>query len=520
MDSTTATPESQGISYLGSIALLVSSITGPGLVTTSLLLCEASSAIDGNDKFQRKIEFSHLTAILVTNKRTRLIIQLFLFVSLQSVNIASILLSAQSMDTVLISLFGKTCGLGIYPESGFYCVYQQGDFNSPFGTNYMVATLGFLITLVMVMPLSIFSLSDNIKVQIASLFGLVFIFCGWLVTFFKQGLKTSYVPLIGENMSDVIGTVIFNYAFITTVPSWVNDLRPNVSIRKSVWYSNLIATTGYILLGVVGGMAFQINPTSDIIAVMNESNQKNWLTTASTYVFPVAVLITTEVKRQASVRSARSIKDWIGIQTIAKEISRDTTDASLGILNGNNIDDSATNPDLRVLDVDDSGCLIISTLPPPSQGNPERRVVSAPPVPTSRKFESVCEDSNSRYIARSLQSIPILNRITSNRRRVSPPPSTEINSQRTSIPTIVLCEEGGHQDVIVETDRSSSEHSKSEKSDSFVFEIPPERFKAFPVSAKKRLWITYICSAGALLTVISVILYDLIETVLGNDVFD
>ncbi|CAG8766920.1 10610_t:CDS:2, partial [Racocetra persica] len=263
--STPPIPRTNGISYFGSIALLVSSITGPGLVTipilfqdagwfvcaSSLLLCETASSIKGNEKFQRQIEFSYLTAILVSDKRKRFLIQLSLFISLQSVNIASILLSSHSLDTLLISLFGKTCGLGIYPQSGIYCVYEQGDYASPFGTNYMVATFGFM-----------------------------------------HGLTPSYIPNFGDDMSQVVGTVLFNYAFIVTVPSWVNDLDPKVPIRRSVFCSILISTSVYILLGLIGGMAFQIDKNSDIITVINQSDQKNWLTIASTYIFPVAVLVT------------------------------------------------------------------------------------------------------------------------------------------------------------------------------------------------------------------------------------
>ncbi|CAG8498628.1 22948_t:CDS:2 [Dentiscutata erythropus] len=81
------------ISTLGSISLLVSSMTGPGLVQIPLLfqyagwfipllvfiiatllsgaatlfLCESLSSQRGNDKFQNKIEFTHFSSMLVIN---------------------------------------------------------------------------------------------------------------------------------------------------------------------------------------------------------------------------------------------------------------------------------------------------------------------------------------------------------------------------------------------------------------------------------------------------------------------
>ncbi|CAG8557845.1 24956_t:CDS:2 [Dentiscutata erythropus] len=568
MESTAPIPQTNGISYFGT-----------------------ASSIKGNEKFQRQIEFSHLTAILVSDKRKRLLIQISLFVSLQSVNIASILLSAQSMDTLFISLFGKTCGLGIYPQSGFYCVDQQGDYNSPFGTNYMVVTLGFLMTLVMVVPLGIFSLADNIKVQIASFVGLIAILSAWFITFFEHGLTPSYVPDFGNDMSQVIGTVLFNYAFIVTVPSWVNDLDPKVPIQRSVFYSILISTLNYVSIGIIGGMAFPINQNSDIISVINQSNERNWLTVSSTYIFPVAVLITSipvytivirynlirsghckkglavflssvlpwivvlpfqtgswltvfvnwtnlffssisnfvvpfylyylsqkptvavqaeiklkkiesDIKRQASVRSTKSdksfknVKDWINSQVITRERLRDGTDAAVGILYN---DDDYYN---------------VSTPGTPNSLNPNaehlhvpgRRIVSAPP--TTSKSDPQERDNHSRP-ALSLQMPPSIVHRSNLSRRASPPK-----------------ENGNNQDIIVELDGSQShshtgsDKSPSEKSDSIIFDTPPERFKALPLPDNVRLWIAYICNAGALLTVISVILYDFVELALGRNVFD
>ncbi|CAG8687993.1 3761_t:CDS:2, partial [Ambispora leptoticha] len=300
------------------IALLVSSMTGPGLVTipilfqnagwitstivfilitflsgaASLFLCETLSSVVGNEKFQRQIEFSSLSNILISNPKKRIFIQVMLYISIQSVNIASILISAQSMDTLLVSLAGRTCGIGIHPRPGLFCVYEQSRWNSPFGDDYMLITAGYLMTLAMVLPLALMELVDNIKVQILSFGTLVLIIIGWLVTFCIHGLDTNFVPTIGNDQSQTIGTVLFNYAFVTTVPSWVNDLGSTVSIRKSVWYSATISTIAYIALGCIGGMAYKMDVTSNIIAAINASKERSIVSVTTTYLFPLTVLIT------------------------------------------------------------------------------------------------------------------------------------------------------------------------------------------------------------------------------------
>ncbi|GBC08293.1 hypothetical protein RclHR1_00800020 [Rhizophagus clarus] len=308
----------RGISFIGSIALLVSAMTGPGLVTipllfqisgwliptvmflvamslgaiSSLLLCEALTTVRGNDHFQRKIELTHLTNFLIPQKKTRLIIQIILYLSIESVIIASIILSSQAMDLMLLRWAGKTCGLSLHPNLGFLCVKDAIDGNSPFGSSYMLASLGFVIALGFCAPLAFLDLVDNMIVQILSFGTLAFIVIVWIGTFIITGLHKDYVPLIGSNQSQVVGTVLFNYAFVTTVPSWVNDLRPDVSIRKATWYSVIITTLAYILLGILGGMTYKMDLASNIIAEIDHSSHRNILTDIATFLFPLAVLLT------------------------------------------------------------------------------------------------------------------------------------------------------------------------------------------------------------------------------------
>ncbi|CAJ0750994.1 17603_t:CDS:10 [Entrophospora sp. SA101] len=270
------------ISFLGSVALLVSSMTGPGLVTNSrmvdvkpmicvaivimlsatasLFLCEALSAIPGNNNFQKKIEFSSLSTLLISNKYKCLMMQCILFISIQSINIACIILSAQTMDSLMISLLGKTCGIGIYPDSGVFCVYKQLPDGSPFGDKTMLVTF--------VMPLGLMDLVDNVRIQI------------------------EFVPIIGDDISQVVGTILLNYSFIITIPSWINDLNPNVSIRKSIFYSIIISTVIYLLLGIFGGMSYKMDLSSNIISIINDSNERSIISLITTYLFPLAILIT------------------------------------------------------------------------------------------------------------------------------------------------------------------------------------------------------------------------------------
>ncbi|GAN11168.1 conserved hypothetical protein [Mucor ambiguus] len=307
----------KGIGSFGSTALLVSSMTGPGLSTipalfqqsgwaapvfifivvaflsgcSALFVCEALSNIRGNEKFQAKVELTTIAQVYLGTKY-HYFFQLMLFLSLQSVNIASIIIAAQTFDSMLITVFKGTCGLGVYP-GGWFCVTESAgiDGNSPFPTDdYFIFTFGFLLTAVLVIPLGFFSLVENIAVQMTSFVVLAGILIQWTVAFAQEGLDTSLLPASGSNSTMVLGIVIFNYSFITTIPSWVNSLKPDVNIHRCMWVSVIISTIFYLLLGICGAMAYQMDASSDILAILSAHGSTASKVTA--YLFPVCALIT------------------------------------------------------------------------------------------------------------------------------------------------------------------------------------------------------------------------------------
>ncbi len=62
-----------------------------------------------------------------------------------------------------------------------------------------------------------------ISLSIGAFGFLIFIFVEWFVTFFIKGIDLSRVSFFSNNQSQVLGTIIFNYAFVITVPSWINE---------------------------------------------------------------------------------------------------------------------------------------------------------------------------------------------------------------------------------------------------------------------------------------------------------
>jgi len=99
--------------------------------------------------------------------------------------------------------------------------------------------------------------------------------------------------MIGKDMSGVLGTVIFNYAFVITVPSWVNEKKESVSINKSIWSATSIATLFYLAIGLFGAMAFDFNISDDLLTVINDrsSGVSHIIAQVCVYLFPAVALL-------------------------------------------------------------------------------------------------------------------------------------------------------------------------------------------------------------------------------------
>jgi hypothetical protein len=115
-------------------------------------------------------------------------------------------------DSIFVGIFGGTCGYGITPRSGLYCVTKVTNENSPFGDNYMLATFGYISVAAIIIPMTSIDLNDNMFVQFVSLL-YNFLFVLTLIgAAIAKGLDFGRVPAVGEDLSQVIGQVLFNFS--------------------------------------------------------------------------------------------------------------------------------------------------------------------------------------------------------------------------------------------------------------------------------------------------------------------
>lgn len=313
----------KGIRYASGVMLLINNITGPGIPALPNLLAEAGwlspllcmlgvwgmttlaasmlaevmQHIPGNEGFEGRAEYSSVVRAFYA-KAWAVGVQVGLIGALQSINLVSVLQSAQIMDSAIAAIFGRSCGINLTPypsrmlrppESAvvaetFSEIPGSSDFFScvdvlrleeghPWGC-HVVVSLGFALTAAVTITCGRFNLDDNMAIQRASFFVTFGCWLMWLAACFcamgsrigdgSAGEMVGGISLPpvnsekrGGSQAAVLGTILFNFGFVTTVPSWINEKHARVSVNASLWAASSLSALVMLSVGLAGAVAFR-----------------------------------------------------------------------------------------------------------------------------------------------------------------------------------------------------------------------------------------------------------------------
>ena len=161
------------------------------------------------------------------------------------------------------------------------------------GVRRRVISTGYLLVALITVPLGYYNLDEAIWVQKLSFCLLCCIMFVWLVSFSATGFPAG-VRAVGSDSSGLIGTLLFNFMFVATVPSWVNEKRPGVSVRRSVWGAVCLGTFMFASVGLAGAAAYGGAPDgfmlgNDLLALLLHRGGK--AARAAAYAFPPVALM-------------------------------------------------------------------------------------------------------------------------------------------------------------------------------------------------------------------------------------
>ena len=106
--------------------------------------------------------------------------------------------------------------------------------------------------------------------------GIFVLFCCilmWVGVFFQEGLKPALMPAFGGHYGSVLSVVIFNFGYVMTLPSWLNEKKPDVPIHRSIWLAVTIAVVLFLILGIFGGLSLHYGD-SDLLAAVDALGHK------------------------------------------------------------------------------------------------------------------------------------------------------------------------------------------------------------------------------------------------------
>ena len=234
-------------------------------------LTDAMARIPGNSHFDLRVEFACIFGEFF-GPGMKHVAQVMLMLCFYSQIIAGIVASAQVVDGFIVFLNPDrtTYALQFLPTPHIISwtapAYQpdtpkaacgDGDevpfLNSDTG---IILTLGYLLLCLALVPFAFGTLDDNITGQKLSFLLLLCFSTVFIAQFAQEGLVAARVPAFGASYRDMLGSIIFNYAFIVMVPSWLNEKRAEVSVNRTVWSGTVISTILYLLVGITGGLAY------------------------------------------------------------------------------------------------------------------------------------------------------------------------------------------------------------------------------------------------------------------------
>jgi hypothetical protein len=305
----------RSIGTIGGICLLVNNCLGPGLVqmntqmqlsgwmpvvvgiglvgiaamACSWMLLYAQARVRSS---LSRVEFTGICENFF-NRKIFLFSILFYILTMIVQCISGILQTTQLFDLLIVRLFGKSCALEIYPH--FFstpCGSENTGF-SVFTAGSGVISFGYLASGLIAIPFGFFPLEDSILFQIISC--AVMAVCVVLLGADLAGLgfNTQRMPAVGSSMSGLVGLLMFNFSLAFSLPSWNNERKLNVPIKRSIGVSILIGSVTMIVIGVLAGLAFdpQFGTSKNLIDFANDSNRA--MTIAAVYIFSLANNVTT-----------------------------------------------------------------------------------------------------------------------------------------------------------------------------------------------------------------------------------
>eukprot|EP00930_Biecheleria_cincta_P095266 TRINITY_DN87248_c0_g1_i1.p1 TRINITY_DN87248_c0_g1~~TRINITY_DN87248_c0_g1_i1.p1 ORF type:complete len:462 (-),score=36.83 TRINITY_DN87248_c0_g1_i1:2-1387(-) len=314
----------QTIGNFGSFVYLVNQIFGPGILAVPLVfvksgflvcsfvnilvcftacfaanrLIDAVSMMPDNENLQNRAEYADAVKHFL-GPRAAVFFRVLLHLTLQSMNIASIIDTALAFDKLLALARGSTVALEVYPELslGHHKIHWIRELYEPDdGNTTFAVTAGYLFVLVVCVPMGYFNIDDNITVQIVSfvfLTVLMFEFAGQCILDISRPEPPHpiFPPLVGNDFTQLLSVFVMSYSFGMLIMPWANEAKREVRKSWWVWVSGGTSCVGYGLIGTLLATAFPRISSDNILSRILDRKGTLQLTRMAAYAFAGTIIL-------------------------------------------------------------------------------------------------------------------------------------------------------------------------------------------------------------------------------------
>eukprot|EP01083_Nonionella_stella_P089358 249341_1 len=249
----------------------------------------------------KRPEMNHIIDFYFSSRvHLKRVIMIVYISSLVLTLVSNIIQSAQIVDLAIRDIFGCSYALELYPSIGHWICGAEHSDVTPFGPDIYVISIGFLIlaSVCGVLYITNYNLEDNIHLQWLANIGVVLLSAVWLTIFFDQDtFDVSRIGMLHANDElnvDCVGIILFNFAFIVTIPSWYNEKEPSASVMKSLLFSISFVAVLFCVIGIIGAMSFNYedlsNDNQSLFTVIDDFGGR--MGQISVYLYPIIQNIT------------------------------------------------------------------------------------------------------------------------------------------------------------------------------------------------------------------------------------
>lgn len=194
-----------------------------------------------------------------------------------------IIQTSQVIDYAFLDGFG--CAFGLDFTKGFRCGTVE-DSSTPFGDG-VVLSVSLVLLAVMCGPMASKNLDDSIVAQVVAMGGLVVLAFSWLgLLCHRADFPTfDWLPAATPNLKGLISTMLFNFAFLSSLPSWACEKKPEVSVNLVFFLSLSFVVVIYTTLGIVGALA--LPPPRHGENLFSQLNNDGGFSSATVLVYPI-----------------------------------------------------------------------------------------------------------------------------------------------------------------------------------------------------------------------------------------